>query len=579
MRKCLFYISKVTIVKSLLAKLRCRIMSWLNSLFFGTGVAHCIFTFALVITIGVFLGKFINFKGVSFGITWVLFAGIVASHYGMCIDHEVLHFAKEFGLVLFVYSVGLQVGPSFFSSFKEGGIKMNMLAILLVGLGLTVTLCIYYITGLDMQTMVGIMSGAVTNTPGLGAAQQTFVDATGESAPSIALGYAVAYPMGVIGIIMSMMIIRAVFGVNLKKQNEIALASREGEASGATRHTIRITNPQIIGKSIKEVKHLCKRHMVISRINHENGEFSVPTDDTKFLSGDRVLVITDPKDVDFISMVMGEEVEAIAWHNLNKELVTRRIMVTKPEANGKSIAKLALQGTNSFNITRVSRAGIDLVAHDDFVLQLGDRIITVGTEEAISRVEKVVGNSMRNLRHPNILPIFLGMALGVLVGSIPFLIPGIPQPVKLGLAGGPLIVSILLSRFGVNLKLATFTTISANLMIREIGIAIFLAAVGLGAGGEFIKTIQGGGYIWVLYGIAITMIPAILVGSIAMKIFKFDYFTTIGLISGSTTNPPALAYSNGVSSTDLPAVSYSTVYPLTMFMRVLSAQMLILIFM
>ncbi|MFI3290307.1 MAG: putative transporter [Opitutales bacterium] len=552
-------------------------MSWINSLFFGTGVAHCIFTFALVITVGVLLGKF-HIKGVSFGITWVLFAGIVASHNGMIIDHEVLHFAKEFGLVLFVYSVGLQVGPSFFSSFKEGGIKLNMLAILLVALGLTVTCAIYFLTDLDMSTMVGIMSGAVTNTPGLGAAQQTFVDATHTEAPSIALGYAVAYPMGVIGIITSMMIIKYVFGINIKKQNELALAQRDNASGGATRHTIRVTNPQIIGKTIKDVKHICQRHMVISRINHENGEFSVPTDDTKFIAGDKLLIISDPSDLDFITMLIGEEVEAIAWHSLNKELITSRIMVTKPEANGKTLAKLGLGGSSSFNVTRVSRAGIDLVAHDDFVLQLGDRIITVGTKKSMSEVETIVGNSMKNLRHPNIFPIFLGMALGILVGSIPFAIPSIPQPVKLGLAGGPLIVSILLSRFGVNLKLATFTTISANLMIREIGIAIFLAAVGLGAGSEFISTLQGGGYVWVGYGIAITMIPALIVSVVAMKIFKFDYFTTIGLIAGSTTNPPALAYSNGISSTDLPAVSYSTVYPLTMFLRVLSAQMLILFF-
>ena len=557
-------------------------MEWLNSLFFGNesfwggGVAHSVLILALVIALGIMLGK-IKVAGISLGVTWILFVGIIFSHFGMRLNEHLIHFMKEFGLILFVYSIGLQVGPGFFSSFKKGGVRLNLLATMVVCAGVLVTCGLYVITGLPVTTMVGILSGAVTNTPGLGAAQQAYSDMTGIDSPDIALGYAVAYPLGVIGIILSMMVLRRVFRIDYAKEEKKALDTMDVQHdSVAQPHSLSVVNPALEDKSIRELQGLVNRDFVISRIRRQGGEIEIADDDTLLHVGDQILVVTTPRDAAAITAFIGRDVQ-VEWEQLDKRLISRRILITKPELNGKSLAQLKLHAGFGVSITRVNRAGVDLIAQPSLQLQMGDRVTVVGTEVSIANVEKVLGNSMKRLNAPNLIPIFIGIVLGVMLGSLPFTFPGIPQPVKLGLAGGPLIVSILISRFGPKFKLVTYTTMSANLMLREVGIALFLACVGLGAGEEFVETIiDGGGYAWIGYGAIITILPLLIVGVIGRLWFKVDYFTLIGVMAGATTDPPALAYSNDLAGNDIPSVGYATVYPLTMFLRVLSAQLLIL---
>ena len=557
-------------------------MEWLNSLFFGNesfwggGVAHSVLILALVIALGIMLGK-IKVAGISLGVTWILFVGIIFSHFGMRLNEHLIHFMKEFGLILFVYSIGLQVGPGFFSSFKKGGVRLNLLATRVVCAGVLVTCGLYVITGLPVTTMVGILSGAVTNTPGLGAAQQAYSDMTGIDSPDIALGYAVAYPLGVIGIILSMMVLRRVFRIDFAKEEKKALDTMDVQHdSVAQPHSLSVVNPALEDKSIRELQGLVNRDFVISRIRRQGGEIEIADDDTLLHVGDQILVVTTPRDAAAITAFIGRDVQ-VEWEQLDKRLISRRILITKPELNGKSLAQLKLHAGFGVSITRVNRAGVDLIAQPSLQLQMGDRVTVVGTEVSIANVEKVLGNSMKRLNAPNLIPIFIGIVLGVMLGSLPFTFPGIPQPVKLGLAGGPLIVSILISRFGPKFKLVTYTTMSANLMLREVGIALFLACVGLGAGEEFVETIiDGGGYAWIGYGAIITILPLLIVGVIGRLWFKVDYFTLIGVMAGATTDPPALAYSNDLAGNDIPSVGYATVYPLTMFLRVLSAQLLIL---
>ena len=557
-------------------------MEWLNSLFFGNesfwggGVAHSVLILALVIALGIMLGK-IKVAGISLGVTWILFVGIIFSHFGMRLNEHLIHFMKEFGLILFVYSIGLQVGPGFFSSVKKGGVRLNLLATMVVCAGVLVTCGLYVITGLPVTTMVGILSGAVTNTPGLGAAQQAYSDMTGIDSPDIALGYAVAYPLGVIGIILSMMVLRRVFRIDFAKEEKKALDTMDVQHdSVAQPHSLSVVNPALEDKSIRELQGLVNRDFVISRIHRQGGEIEIADDDTLLHVGDQILVVTTPRDAAAITAFIGRDVQ-VEWEQLDKRLISRRILITKPELNGKSLAQLKLHAGFGVSITRVNRAGVDLIAQPSLQLQMGDRVTVVGTEVSIANVEKVLGNSMKRLNAPNLIPIFIGIVLGVMLGSLPFTFPGIPQPVKLGLAGGPLIVSILISRFGPKFKLVTYTTMSANLMLREVGIALFLACVGLGAGEEFVETIiDGGGYAWIGYGAIITILPLLIVGVIGRLWFKVDYFTLIGVMAGATTDPPALAYSNDLAGNDIPSVGYATVYPLTMFLRVLSAQLLIL---
>ncbi|MDR2774510.1 MAG: putative transporter [Tannerella sp.] len=557
-------------------------MEWINELIFGTNIGHSILLLSVVIAAGITLGK-IKIGGISLGITFVLFVGITIGHFGLEIHPEILHFFKEFGLILFVYSVGMQVGPGFFSSFKKGGVTLNMLATGSVLAGVTTMLIIHFITGIPMPTMVGILSGAVTNTPGLGAAQQTYNDVTGISEPGIALGYAVAYPLGVVGIILSIIAIRRFFRIDFAKETEDMEKKNEDHTHGAIAVSLQVKNPAIFGKKISELSAILEhREFVISRILYaSDNRISLVDADTVFHENDKIFVVTTEHDLNTVRTFVGEEIrmERKQWIRAESQFINRRIIVTKSEINGKHLGELKLRKIYGINITRINRAGVDLVATPGLMLQLGDRVNVVGTEKAIASVEEVLGNSMKRLNEPNLIPIFLGIALGIIAGSIPITFPGIPQPVKLGLAGGPLIVAILISRFGYKYKLVTYTTMSANLMLREIGITIFLACVGLDAGGEFIETIvTGGGYAWIGYGFIITIVPLLLTGFIARKFCRLNYYTIMGLLAGSTTDPPALAYSNTTAGNDMPAVSYATVYPLTMFLRVLTAQLLILMF-
>ena len=556
-------------------------MDWLVQLVTGSGVAHAIFVLAVVISAGLLLGK-IKIFGISLGITWILFFGIFLGHLGLKIDPEVMHFMKEFGLILFIYSIGMQVGPSFFSSFRKGGITLNLLATGVVLLGVVTTVVIHYITGTPIATMVGILSGAVTNTPGLGAAQQTFTDITGTTDPTIATAYAIAYPLGVVGIIITLVLLKSIFKIDQKKEVQTLEDSDESKKTEAQMFSIQIKNPSILGKNIKEIKSLIEKDFVISRVLHsKTGLLEVPKTETKLFENDKVLIVSNLNNINIIEALLGELIDMNRedWNKLDSQLVSRRIVITKTEINGRSLGALKLRNNFGVNITRVNRAGVDLIADSGLQLQVGDRVTVVGSEDAIANVERYLGNSMKRLREPNLISIFIGIALGVLLGSIPIMFPGIPQPVKLGLAGGPLIVAILLSKFGHKLKLVTYTTMSANLMLREVGIAIFLACVGLEAGGSFIETIVNGGYKWIGYGVIITLIPILTMGIIGRKVYKVNYFTLMGMIAGSMTDPPALSFANTTAGNDIPAVGYATVYPLTMFLRVITAQLLILIFM
>ncbi|MEA5099898.1 MAG: putative transporter [Bacteroidales bacterium] len=550
-------------------------MQWFIDLFTSSSVAHSIMLLAITIAIGIQLGK-LKIANISFGIAWILFVGIALSHFGLRVDEEILHFTKEFGLILFVYSIGLQVGPGFFSSLKKGGFKLNMLAAMIVLLGVVTTYVIHLITGTDLATMVGVLSGAVTNTPGLGAAQQTFNDIYKTHNPSIASGYAVAYPLGVICFIISPMIIK--FFCKIKLEKEAIRDQEESSENTTKRLSIRIKNQGVDGHSIEEIIKILGKNVIISRIKRSNNSVEIATNNTLIYVNDTLRIITEASNVNAVVMFLGEEcnVDEQQWEGEKKNLVSRRIVVTKPNLNGEKIGNLKIRSLYGVSITRINRSGIELIATFDLKLQMGDRVTVVGSEESIAKVADLLGNSMNRLNHPNLIPIFLGVFLGIIVGSIPFAFPGLPQPVKLGLAGGPLIIAILMGRYGPYYKMVTFTTTSANMMIREIGISLFLAAVGLGAGENFINTILDGGYMWVIYGLIITILPLLLVGLFARLKFKMDYYTLLGLLSGSMTDPPALAFANSVSPNDSPAVAYATVYPLTMFLRVLTAQILII---
>ncbi len=557
-------------------------MSWINDLLWGEGIGHSILLLSFVIAAGIQLGK-IKIFGVSLGITLVLFVGIILGHFGFTINHNVIHFFKEFGLILFVYSVGMQVGPGFFSSFKQGGITLNMLACGIVFLGVVTAVILHYVTGIPMPTMVGILSGAVTNTPGLGAAQQAFSDMHGVSDNTIALGYAVAYPLGVIGIILSIILIKYIFRVSFEKENEQLNSEDSSHTNEAKPVSLVVKNPAIFDKTVAELSNLLEhRDFVISRVwRDSNKQIEIASANTVLQENDKVFVITTETDAETIKTFIGEEIdmERKQWIRMESQFINRRILITKPELNGKQLGQLKLRKLYGINITRINRAGVDLVAKPGLTLQVGDRVNVVGTETAVSNVEKVLGTSMKRLNEPNLITIFVGIALGIVLGSIPITFPGIPQPVKLGLAGGPLVVAILISRFGYRYKLITYTTQSANLMLREIGITLFLACVGISAGDGFVDTIvNNGGFAWIGYGFIITFVPLMIIGCIGRYFCKVNYFTLMGLIAGSTTDPPALAYSNATAGNDAPSVGYATVYPLTMFLRVLTAQLLILFF-
>ncbi len=547
-------------------------MDWFINLFTGDGIATAVIILALTIAIGLLLNR-IKFGSVSLGVTWVLFVGIVLSHFGLTIDPKICHFVKEFGLILFVYSIGIQVGPSFISSLRDGGIKMNMLAVLIIALGCIICYVIHVVSGEDLTTMVGVLSGAVTNTPGLGAAQSVV---EGSEASTMATAYAVAYPLGVVGIILSMLIIRWVFRIKIDREASKATRS---DAPRTVRIDVRVTNHAIFGKTIEEISRITRSHFVVARIfDHENQQ-RIASGQTELQENDILRIVVSSQEVDLVQSLIGDVVKIndSEWGSASSHLENRRIVVTKPELNGKHIGDLHIRENYHVTITRVVRAGIELVATYELRLQMGDVVVVVGRANDLDQVSTILGNSVKRLDRPNLIPIFVGMFLGVLFGSIPIAIPGIPEPVKLGLAGGPLIIAILLAKYGPKYKMVTFTTNSANMMIREIGISLFLAAVGLGAGEGFVQAIAEGGYWWILFGFIITVLPLLIVGIIARKAMKMDYFSLMGLMSGAMTDPPALAYANTVATNDRAAVTYATVYPLTMFLRIFTAQILALI--
>lgn len=549
----------------------------MHSLFFGNGIAHSILLFAVVIALGLYLGRF-KVKGVSIGSTWILFVGIILSHFGFRTNPTVLAFMKDFGLILFVFSIGLQVGPGFFSSFKKGGVKLNLLSALLIFLAVVVTVAIHFITGEDLFTMTGVMSGAVTNTPGLGAAQQTLNDASNVAVDStrLASAYAVAYPIGVLGVIFLIILSKSLFRIDLEKEQK-GLEREQDSGETARRMHCQVSNPAIYGKTLGQITSEMGDRFVISRILHD-GKISVPGPDTVLNEGDKLLIVTDFKDVDTVRIIFGEEVPMHQedWMKMDTHMVTRRLIISRSSLTGKHLSELGFRRKYGVIITRVIRAGIELVARPGLILQMGDSIQVVGSPEAIKAASRIVGNKAESLSHPNLVPIFFGIALGVIFGSIPIAIPGIPQPVKLGLAGGPLIVAILLGYFGPKLKITTYTTVSANMMIREIGISFFMAAVGLDAGKTFVSSITGGGYWWILYGALITIIPVATVILLSRLVFKLNFYEICGLISGGTTDPAVLSFSQNMYGTDYASVNYATVYPLSMFLRVLVAQLLIL---
>lgn len=553
-------------------------MDWLQSLLFDeNSIAHIVLLYSFVIAVGVLLGK-IKVFGVSLGVTFVLFAGILAGHFGFTGNGAILNFIQDFGLILFVFCIGLQVGPSFFSSFKKGGITMNMIAVGIVVLNIAVALVLYYSLGgrVEMSMMVGILCGAVTNTPGLGAANEALSQLQ-YNGPEIAMGYACAYPLGVIGIIGSIIAIRYICRVNFRKEEE-QLQEEEAANPHMKPHMMHLEmhNDALEGKTLLQVKNFLGREFVCSRIL-QHGHVSIPRADTVFHMGDQLFIVCAEDDAEAIIAFIGPKIE-VDWEKQDTPMVSRRILVTQSNMNGKTLGEMHFSSMYGVNVTRVNRSGMDLFANRNLTLQVGDRVMVVGPQDAVERVAAKMGNSLKRLDHPNIVTIFVGIFVGILFGSLPIMVPGMPTPVKLGLAGGPLIVAILIGRFGYKVKLVTYTTMSANLMLREIGIVLFLASVGIKAGGNFVQTVvEGDGLLYVGCGFLITVLPLLIMGTIARLRYKLNYFTLMGLIAGSNTDPPALAYSNQTAGNDAPAVGYSTVYPLSMFLRILTAQLLILI--
>ncbi len=557
-------------------------MNWLQDLLTNpNSIAHIVALYAFVISVGVLLGK-IKFFGISLGVTFVLFVGILVGHFGFTGNTSILSFIQDFGLILFVFCIGLQVGPSFFSSFKKGGITLNLLAVGIVTLNIAVALALYFaLQGrVEIPMMVGILCGAVTNTPGLGAANEALQQLHYDG-PEIATGYACAYPLGVMGIILSMILIRYICRIDLNREAE-EIQREEDENPHLKPYTIslKVQNEALDGKSLLQVQNFLARNFVCSRI-YQNGHIHIPNANTLLHVGDRMFIVCAEDDSEAISAFIGPKIDDVDWQATDKQdkpMVSRRILVTQPSINGKTLGEMHFSSMYGVNVTRVNRSGMDLFAARNLRLQVGDRVMMVGPQDAIERVASVLGNQLKRLDHPNIVTIFVGILCGIIFGSLPIAVPGMPTPVKLGLAGGPLIISILIGRFGYKVKLVTYTTMSANLMLREVGLVLFLASVGIKAGGNFVQTVVGGdGLLYVLIGFLITFIPLIIIGVIARWHHRVNYYTLIGLIAGSTTDPPALAYSNQISGNDAPAVGYSTVYPLAMFLRILTAQLLILL--
>lgn len=559
-------------------------MDWLINLFTTTdSVAHIVLLYAIVIAVGVYLGK-IKIGGISIGVTFVLFAGIAAGHIGFTAPTNILSFLQEFGLILFVFMIGLQVGPGFLESFRKGGITLNLLSTVMVVLNVIVMFACYYIffdtsDPKNLPMMVGTLYGAVTNTPGLGAANETLYSIFDKGeVPQIASGYACAYPLGVLGIIGATIAIKYIFGIKLEKEEE-ELAKEEEDNDDVKPHfmDLEVTNLYLEGKTLAQVHNFLNRDFVCSRILHD-GHVSIPNGSTIFHIGDKLFVVCAENDAEAIIAFIGPTIN-VDWKKQDEPMVSKRILVTRSSINGKTLGQMHFSSAYGVNVTRVTRQGMDLFAVPSLSLQVGDRIMVVGPEGAVNRVAAVMGNSIKRLDAPNIATIFVGVFIGILFGSIPVAIPGIPVPIKLGIAGGPLIIAILIGRYGYKVHLVTYTTTSANMMLREIGLMLFLASVGIKAGDGFLETvIQGDGVKYVYTGFLITIIPILIIGIIARKKYKFNYFTIMGMIAGTYTDPPALAYANSICSKEAPSIGYSTVYPLSMFLRIFTAQIIVLFF-
>lgn len=534
---------------------------------------------SVVSAVGVYLGK-IKFFGVSLGVTFVFFAGILAGHLGIEVNKDMLNFAQNFGLIIFVYTLGLQVGPGFFSSLKKGGVELNMMGLAVIVIGILCTLIFHWTSGISIPTMVGLLSGAVTNTPALGAAQQALIQmrpGETEAVTDMALACAVTYPLGVVGVILAIIVLRAMFAKKMEN-------SHKEQDSTTFVAEFQVLNPSIYNKSIQEVMRLTEKHFVISRVWHE-GKVCIPTSETLLREKDHLLVISIKSDVEYIKTLFGEQENKdwnkkdIDWNAIDSQLISRRIVVTRDRINGVKLGSLRLRNLYGINITRVNRAGIDLLASKNLRLQIGDRLTIVGEANSVNNVGKILGNEMKRLDNPNLLAIFVGLTLGVLIGAIPIFLPGMDTPIKLGVAGGPIIVGILMGAFGPRIHLTTYTTQSANLMMRQFGIVIYLAGLGIDSGAHFFETVfRAEGLMWIGVGFLLTIIPVLIVGIIASQFFKLDYAHNVGMLCGSMANPMALNYANTTVEGDEPSVSYATVYPLSMFIRVISAQLLISFF-
>ena len=555
-------------------------MNWLQEAFLEPTTVQAVIIISLVSALGLYLGR-INIFGISLGITFVFFAGIFAGHLGIVVNKDMLYFAQSFGLILFVYALGLQVGPGFFSSLKKGGVAMNMMGLGVILLGLIMTVSLHWVTGVSLSNMVGLLCGAVTNTPALGAAQQALLQidpANTKGVTDMALACAVAYPLGVVGVILAIIILRALFAD--KKQKDLK-EQRDTTTYVAEFH---VSNPAIYEKSIKDVMKLTDKHFVISRV-WRNGKVSIPTSDTLLHEHDHLLIISVKSDVENIKVLFGEQENVdwnkadIDWNAIDSQLISRRIAVTRNRVNGVKLGSLRLRNLYGINITRVNRAGIDLLASPDLRLQIGDRLTIVGEANSVNTVGKILGDEIKRLNNPNLLAVFIGISLGMLLGALPITLPGMSTPVKLGIAGGPIIVGILMGAFGPRFHLTTYTTMSANLMLRQLGIIIYLAGLGIDSGVHFFETVfRAEGLLWIGLGFLLTIVPVLIVGFIASQFFKLDYAHNVGMLCGSMANPMALSYANTTVDGDEPSVSYATVYPLSMFIRVISAQLVLMLF-
>ena len=555
-------------------------MNWLQEAFLEPTMVQAVIIISLVSALGLYLGR-IKIFGISLGITFVFFAGILAGHLGIVVNKDMLYFAQSFGLILFVYALGLQVGPGFFSSLKKGGVAMNMMGLGVILLGLIMTVGLHWVTGVSLSNMVGLLCGAVTNTPALGAAQQALLQidpANTKGVTDMALACAVAYPLGVVGVILAIIILRALFAD--KKQKDLK-EQRDTTTYVAEFH---VSNPAIYEKSIKDVMKLTDKHFVSSRV-WRNGKVSIPTSDTLLHEHDHLLIISVKSDVENIKVLFGEQENVdwnkadIDWNAIDSQLISRRIAVTRNRVNGVKLGSLRLRNLYGINITRVNRAGIDLLASPDLRLQIGDRLTIVGEANSVNTVGKILGDEIKRLNNPNLLAVFIGISLGMLLGALPITLPGMSTPVKLGIAGGPIIVGILMGAFGPRFHLTTYTTMSANLMLRQLGIIIYLAGLGIDSGVHFFETVfRAEGLLWIGLGFLLTIVPVLIVGFISSQFFKLDYAHNVGMLCGSMANPMALSYANTTVDGDEPSVSYATVYPLSMFIRVISAQLVLMLF-